>query len=173
MKKQKDLPAPITGEVRGIQQRSEQGSPYDQAGAWTIWTFKVERYDSAGNRLPPVPVEMRGRSFEGFVSEADQIELPAEALREWQPGQTVRPRQVRNLTNGAIFRASAQAGRGEGSCAFLIAISIFSLFFLAAALFMGWAFGGGHWLGLVIGGLFGIIPAVFAASAGASRLRKR
>src|SRR5690606_31669715 len=50
----------VVGEARGIQQRAEGDKqvPY-------VWTCRVERYDRDGNRLPAVPVEMRGYSFEG------------------------------------------------------------------------------------------------------------
>lgn len=50
-----------------------------------VWTFQNRRYSESGNRLPPVAVEMRGRSFCGCIVDGDDVE--ASALG-WQEGQT-------------------------------------------------------------------------------------
>ncbi len=89
----------IVGEVRGFQSRTESLGP--QYPTKTIWTFRVERFDAAGNRLPPVPVEMRSKSFDGFINEGDQVEISA----RWREGQIAKPRKLRNLTTGAIVKA--------------------------------------------------------------------
>jgi len=89
----------IVGEVRGFQSRTE--SPGPQYPTKIIWTFRVERFDTAGNRLPPVPVEMRSKSFKGFINEGDRVEVPG----KWREGQIARPKTLRNLTTGAIVKA--------------------------------------------------------------------
>jgi hypothetical protein len=88
----------IVGEVRGFQSRTESLGP--QYPTKIIWTFRVERFDAAGNRLPPVPVEMRSKSFDGFINEGDQVEISG----RWREGQIVRPRKLRNLTTGAMVK---------------------------------------------------------------------
>ncbi|OPG05041.1 hypothetical protein B1L11_36315 [Microbispora sp. GKU 823] len=66
--------AVIEGMARGVQTRTEQRGESDYA---TVWTFRVERYDQAGNRAMLIPVEMRGRRFEGALSEGDWIQAEA------------------------------------------------------------------------------------------------
>lgn len=89
----------IVGEARGVQERQEGGSSAPQPSI--IWSFRVERYDEAGNRLPPVPVEMRGIGFDGFIREGDRVEVSG----TWREGRTIRTNWVRNLTTGAVVRA--------------------------------------------------------------------
>jgi hypothetical protein len=89
----------VQGEVRGFQNRNETREPGHRTQI--VWTFRVERYDAGGNRQPPVPVEMRSRSFEGFINEGDRVELPG----YYREGQLVRPRKLRNVTTGAMVRA--------------------------------------------------------------------
>jgi hypothetical protein len=59
--------------------------------------FNVERFDEAGNRLPPVPVELRGRSLEGGLHEGDSVDVTP----TFSPHGTVRVGRFRNLTTGA------------------------------------------------------------------------
>ncbi len=66
-----------------------------------VWSFRLERQDEAGNRVPPVPVEMRARSFEGFISGGDLVEVD----HRWSPGRTLPPRRVHNVTTGAVVKA--------------------------------------------------------------------
>lgn len=83
-------PGMIIGEALGIQHRPEF------VGRLQVCAFRIERLDSLGNRLPPVPVEMRGWLFVGVLNEADRVEIKA----SWQPGQTLRVGRLRNLTTG-------------------------------------------------------------------------
>src|SRR5262245_37349608 len=66
---------PISGDVRGFQTRTESRGP--QHPQYIVWTFRVERFDSDGNQLPPVPVEMRSKSFQGFINEGDRVGISA------------------------------------------------------------------------------------------------
>jgi hypothetical protein len=93
----------IVGEVRGFQNRTESRGP--QYPTHIVWTFRVERHDEHGDRLSAVPVEMRSKSFEGFINEGDRVEIPG----RWREGQLVRPRRLRNLTTGALVRARGAA----------------------------------------------------------------
>lgn len=95
----------IVGEVRGLQQRDEYQYRASQNRTSTskVWTFRVERYDSAGNRLPPVPVEMRGNSYRGFINEGDTVQL----LDKWKEGQLLQTARVRNLTTGVMVTAQS------------------------------------------------------------------
>ena len=60
----------IVGTVRGFQSRTE--STYSlflrQQRSWIVWTFRVERFDSQGNLLQRVPVELRGLNFNGAIN---------------------------------------------------------------------------------------------------------
>lgn len=86
----------VEGQVRGVQTRTEQQGETSEA----IWTFRVERYDEAGNRALLVPVEMRGYAFEGSIHDGDWVR----ATGKMKAG-TLRASQVENLTTSADFRA--------------------------------------------------------------------
>jgi hypothetical protein len=84
----------VTGEARQVQQRGDVGNE-------TVWTFRIQRYDAAGNRLQPVPVEMRGMRFKGSIGEGDIVQLPG----RWQPGSIACPHRVKNLSTGCTVKA--------------------------------------------------------------------
>jgi hypothetical protein len=92
--------------------------------AQTIWTFRIERYDDAGNRVALVPVEMRGLHFEGSLANGDRV-------RAWGRfrGGTFRATEIENWTTGTRFRSR----RIPGVAALLIGI-----FFAAVVGFIGW-----------------------------------
>jgi hypothetical protein len=105
----------FTGVVRDLERRQateEQGSP-------TLWNFRLERYDASGDRLPPVPVEMRGYSFSGAMSNGDQVSLKG----EWRDG-TLRVQEVDNLTTSAQVRARSYRALRT------VIIVVFVIFFL-------------------------------------------
>src|SRR6266568_1374976 len=78
----------VKGEAWGMQQRGE-------GGAWTVLSFRVERTDtSTGERLSPVPVEMRGYRFDGSINEGETVAVPG----EWTVGTTMEPHYVWNVT---------------------------------------------------------------------------
>ena len=61
-------------------------------------TFRVVRFDSKGDSLRPVPVEMTGRSIRGTLAEGDHVLIK----KRWRPGRTLHPRRVRNLSTGGV-----------------------------------------------------------------------
>ena len=108
--------AGIEGVVRGFRERSETNL---FTGPTIVWTFHV--YDSSG-RLKPVPVQMRGRSFDvritmfstssaimgarsnmpvrGAINKGDRVQVSG----KWRPERTVNAKRVHNLTTGALVR---------------------------------------------------------------------
>jgi hypothetical protein len=85
----------VEGEVRGLQQRTENKGNR----SLYVWSFRLERYNRAGNRLLPIPIEMRGESFQGFLSEGDHVQVRGRARNG-----VVRARKVHNLTTGARIK---------------------------------------------------------------------
>jgi hypothetical protein len=87
----------VEGQVRNLQVRNEQRRQSDYE---SVWTFRVERYDAAGQRVTLVPVEMRGLSFEGALGEGDWVR----AQGTMKAG-TFRVKRVENQTTGAVVTA--------------------------------------------------------------------
>jgi len=86
----------FTGVALDVQQRQHE--------YLMIVDFRIERHDPSGNRLAPVPVEMRGytQGFSGRVSNGDEIRV---VEGTWRDG-TLRVRELDNLTTGARVRSS-------------------------------------------------------------------
>ena len=103
----------VIGEVREFRERRETEGNF----TWTIWTFRVERYDESGNRMQPVPVEIKGMKFEGTISEGDWVELP----ELWKPGEVASPKKFDNLTTGARISGSVPFGTKIGmTCGWIV-----------------------------------------------------
>jgi hypothetical protein len=123
-------PDPVTANVfvgvaRAVHERSEGTSNPPRI----VWTFRLERYDQAGNRLQPIPVEMRGRSFEGAISDGDTVEVRG----RWHQGTTLRPQRAANLTTGAVV-----ATKGYGKAWIPLAVLfVVGLVLLAILLIIG------------------------------------
>jgi hypothetical protein len=81
----------VVGTVGGFQVRNE---PYGQASK-TVWTFRIERFDAEGNRLPPVPVEMKATKLSGFVTDGDRVSVN---ISGWKPGKLLSPKSFYNET---------------------------------------------------------------------------
>ncbi len=128
---------PIKGTVSGFQQRYE---PTGRGLSRLVWDFRLERQDAAGNALPRVAVQMRGRSFEGSVANGDQVEV------EGSPREgVILARRVRNLTSNATVRSTSglsPGGRVSNGCAIIFAL-IFALLVLGWILYV-FASGGGR-----------------------------
>lgn len=87
----------LQGEVRGFRERAEhEGNNVTRL----VWTFRLERYQD-GVRLDPIPVEMRGVSFTGFVNDGDTVAL----YDRGQEGTVVQAKQVYNVTSGTVVKA--------------------------------------------------------------------
>lgn len=103
----------ITGEVRDFRERTDM----EGVSVFTTWAFRLERYDEAGNRLPPVPVEMRGLKFTGSISEGDWVFVRG----SWTPGKPMHVPSVENLTTGTTVAAIIPASfRIASGCSWLI-----------------------------------------------------
>ncbi|MGW6838824.1 hypothetical protein ACWGCI_36220 [Streptomyces sp. NPDC054949] len=83
-------------------QREQWGS----GGGEEVWHFRLTRHDAAGNALQPIPVEMRGLSFSGSVSNGDEVRLSG----RWRDG-TLSTNEFRNLTTHA--RVHNKTYRGQ------------------------------------------------------------
>ncbi len=114
----------LVGVARAVHERSEGASDPPKI----VWTFRLERYDAAGNRLQPVPVEMRGRSFEGAISEGDTLEVRA----RWREGTTLRASRATNLTTGAVVQA-----KGYGSPWLLLGLLVAGLAIVVVLIVIG------------------------------------
>ena len=60
----------ILGTARGVQK-----TPAGPDGEEEVWTFRVERYESTGEAHTVVPVELRGNSITGELSDGDVVEV--------------------------------------------------------------------------------------------------
>jgi hypothetical protein len=116
--------ATVEGQIRGIQQRAES---LGEGATNTVWTFRLERYDRDGNRLPPIPVQLRGLRFEGFVSEGDDVR----ATGEWKDGTLVTER-VENLTTHATVKARSYRNLKVASLIFFL-LFVVALILVAVA----------------------------------------
>lgn len=55
--------------------RDVQKTPSGPDGGEEVWTFRVERYESTGEAHTVVPVELRGNSITGELSDGDVVEV--------------------------------------------------------------------------------------------------
>ncbi|MEU6896236.1 hypothetical protein ABZ934_31730 [Streptomyces sp. NPDC046557] len=115
--------AVVEGQVRGTQIRSEnRGENQSEA----IWSFRLERYDAAGNRAVLVPVEMRGLTFEGSLNDGDWVRA-----RGRMKSGTLHVTRLENLTTGACVRA-----KGISKPVLILAYVMMA----AIAAFVAWGF---------------------------------
>jgi hypothetical protein len=110
----------VTGEVRSVHRRTE----WIGEGSRSIWTFRMDGVDQAGNRLSPVEVEMRGFSFEGSLSEGDSVRVSG----RWRNG-AIRAEQLQNQTTGALVRAKTYKGLRVAALALFVLIAAGIVFF--------------------------------------------
>jgi hypothetical protein len=101
----------VVGQARGIADH--------QRGAEIVWTFRVERYDAAGNRELLAPVEMRGYRFEGAIADGDWVRVRGPVKRG-----TLRASQVENLSTGALIRPTTNRAFGVVVGVLFLALTI-------------------------------------------------
>lgn len=119
--------AVVEGQARGVQARVERRG--DNAHQ-EVWTFRVERFDEAGDRVLLVPVEMRGLGFEGSIGDGDWVRVRGRRRRG-----TFHAREVENLTTGATVRAKQIPKVVTGLLvALLVGIVVF-IVFVAVSIF--------------------------------------
>jgi hypothetical protein len=120
----------LEGEVRGLRERTENvhhpvtNEPIEEQ----VWMFQLERRQE-GQRLPPIPVEIRGYTFSGVLNEGHIVRLDNST---WQEGQTVRTNHVYNVTLNTPVTAKGKDNRGN-----IIVAIVILLAFLAWAI---WGF---------------------------------
>lgn len=86
----------LQGVVRGFKESRQHGG-FDFMNRnldVIVWTFQLERHSDTEERLDPVPVEMRGKNFSGFINEGNVIRLYE---KSWHGG-FVRTKRVYNVT---------------------------------------------------------------------------
>jgi hypothetical protein len=106
----------VRGIARGVQLRSEA---FGQGSSQSILSMRVEQYDASGNRLQPVPVEMRGLTLSGQVSEGEQVEVRG----TWRGG-VLRATRAANLSTGGTIDTYP----GRHIALYLVAIALFVAF---------------------------------------------
>jgi hypothetical protein len=91
-----------------------------------VLTFRLERYDPRGDRVPPVAVQMRGPSIHGGLSEGEH----ACAAGSYRSG-TIHADRIINRTTGAVITASPVTSTPEriGFAITAIGVVIFFVFF--------------------------------------------
>jgi hypothetical protein len=123
----------IRGTVRAFQARNETTyeSTYKGKIQWTqiVWTFRIERRDSHGNRLPPVPVEMRAYWFAGSLNDGDEIEVYGPNYRE---GTTIYATQLMNLTTRSTVLVSKARRRVWPRLLFVLVLVSVAVFVVSA-----------------------------------------
>ncbi len=97
----------VRGVVRDIKVRTDSKTQKEKL------TFRVERYNASGNRLPPVPVEMN-RYRGGSLTDGDEVEIGG----RWSHG-SLRAKRIRNLTTLADIR-----GRNVGWVKWAVAVLV-------------------------------------------------
>jgi hypothetical protein len=105
--------------VRGVA-RQVYASPLGNDSQ--LLTLRVERFDADGNRLQPIPVQIKGPRLDGTLSDGDEVELSG----RWTRG-TVRTRRARNLTTGAELSATLARVKHFVIAVVVLAILIFIL----------------------------------------------
>jgi hypothetical protein len=117
--------AKVEGQIRGIQQRTERTG---DSSSQTIWTFRLERYDAAGDRMPPIAVQMRGLSFDGSLSEGDEVRVTG----RWRDG-TLHSDNVENLTTRATVRKKSYTGKIVAFIALVMVLVVAAVIFVRVA----------------------------------------
>ena len=118
----------LEGEVRGLRQRTERvhhsvtNEPIDQQ----VWTFQLERHQE-GQRLPPIPVEMRGYTFSGVLNEGHIVRLDQST---WHEGQTIRTNHVYNITLNTPLLAKGKDNTGNIIVAIVMLVIFLAIFFM-------------------------------------------
>lgn len=87
-----------------------------------IWSFNVVRYDGNDNPLPKIPVQLRGYSVKGFITEGDEVGL----FDNWTPPDTLQVTALFNFSNGSLITANRTKNLG----CFIIILLVVIMFFI-------------------------------------------
>jgi len=111
----------VRGTARSVLVRKDQNDR-------DVLSFRIERYDSVGNRLPPVGAEFAGYQA-GQLGDGDEVE----ASGRWSHG-TLRATKVTNLSTGAQVRGMSGFSKVVLAiffaliCAFILGIALSVVF---------------------------------------------
>jgi hypothetical protein len=72
----------------------------DTKGSQEVWTFRLERYDRAGNRRTPVPVQVHSKKFELTINEGDEVEVKG----RWHRDGYLKASKIYNRTSKSKFK---------------------------------------------------------------------
>lgn len=114
----------IMGVARHVQLRTEVHGNSNGTSTTVVCSFRVEVHDRTGTPVWVVPVEIRGTSFEGSISDGDWVRAEGKAKRG-----TLRVKRLKNLSTGAEVRTG-----GVSPAATVVAV----VFFGAWVVFMVW-----------------------------------
>ena len=122
-------PGALAGTARNVQLRSEPPGT-GSYGATQVLTFRLEQYDSSGNRIKTLPVEMRGFSITGFINDGDEVEV----FGKLEDG-LIRTKQVQNRATGATVQVKEPSKTAGITCLILIGLLMFTI--VALVLYFG------------------------------------
>lgn len=75
-------------------------------GAASSLSFRLERYDSRGARMTPIPIEMKGGDLKGQLFDGDEVRTIGGRVR----GGALHPRQLVNLRTGKRVHMGRRVG---------------------------------------------------------------
>ncbi|MDX1415584.1 MAG: hypothetical protein R3293_15420 [Candidatus Promineifilaceae bacterium] len=130
-----DFTSPLRGRVVDFQERFEDKRTADKDVRITVWSFRLERYGKDDVRLAPIPVQMRGEAFTGFISNGNTVQLYG---NKWREGQLFKTDRVINVTNKIEVKAT-KATMTSGKAFMYVAgllIWLLMLAFLAGLFFL-------------------------------------
>lgn len=101
----------LQGTVRGHRERTEQEQFRNADGSHgtqslTTVVFRLDTYDGTGNRTGSFPVQLRGESFTGQLSDSDEVRVTG-VVR----GGVVHTDVVQDARSGALFQISPESRR--------------------------------------------------------------
>lgn len=85
------------GKVHGFAVKSEQAlfGPSNNP-TQIVWTFTLLRFnDELGSPLPRIPIEMRGKRFDGFINDEDTVVVKG----KWKEGEVLKVNELYNKSN--------------------------------------------------------------------------
>jgi hypothetical protein len=90
---------------------------------WIVRSFILDSFDAAGNRQPPVSVQMRGLRFRGSINEGDRVRISKSTRAEG----LIEALELQNLTTGSTVKALSRSAKVPGWVWNLIWIAVIIL----------------------------------------------
>ena len=127
----------LQGVVRGFKETKQSVPRFNFPDEELIvWTFQLERHSETEERLDPVPVEMRGKYFSGFINEGNVVRLYE---KSWHGG-IVRTKRIYNVTFKEDIMAHVETGASAAVikvASILPFICLIFILFVILGLFLG------------------------------------